>query len=123
MNKEQQELLDEAYENYEKNAVVGDVVDSHYVPATDKWNLYIKEEFSGKIKIDDRFAKKWGLKIEERELSLEERYDLIEKDKYTQFVKWQDYGTDRIKEVLDEKNVPTKLITITYNNKTIESYD
>ena len=46
-------------------------------------------------------------------MSLEERYDLIEKDKYTQFVKLQDYGTDRIKEVLDEKNVPTKLITIT----------
>ena len=66
--------------------------------------------------------KRWGLKIEERELSLEERYDLIEKDKYTQFVKWQDYGTDRIKEVLDEKNVPTKLITITYQGKTIESY-
>jgi hypothetical protein len=60
MNNEQQELLDEAYKNYEKNAVVGNVVDSHYVPATDKWNLYIKEEFIGKIKIDDRFAKKWG---------------------------------------------------------------
>ena len=112
MNNEQG-LLNEAYENYEKNAVVRDVVDSHYEPATDKWHLYNKEEFINKCKTDTEFSQRWGLKIEERELSLEERYDLIEKDKYTQFVKWQDYGTDRIKEVLDEKNVPTKLITVT----------
>jgi thymidylate synthase len=46
----------------------------------------------------------YGFQFYTRELSLEERYDLIEKDKYTQFVKWQDLGTDRIKEVLDEKN-------------------
>ena len=60
MNNEQQHIIDDAYDNYEKNAVVGDVVDSHYVPATDKWNLYNKEEFISKIKTDDRFAKKWG---------------------------------------------------------------
>ena len=115
MNKEQKELLDEAYKNYEKNAVVGDVVDSHYVPATDKWNLYIKEEFIGKIKIDDRFAKKWGLKIEERELSEEERYDLCaaQKSKMTA-ISEEDYI---------KYNIPTKVITITYNDKTIESYE
>ena len=61
------------------------------------------------------------LKIEEQELSLEERYNLIEKDKHTQFVTWQRLGTDRLKEVLDKLNVPTKKITITYNDKTIES--
>jgi hypothetical protein len=71
----------------------------------------------------DKFSERWGLKIEERELSLEERYDLIEKDKHSQFVKWQSLGTNRIKEVLDEHNVPTKQITITYNDKTIESYE
>jgi hypothetical protein len=60
MNSEQQQIIDEVYENYEKNAVVGDVVDSHYVPATDKWNLYNKEEFISIIKTNDRFAKKWG---------------------------------------------------------------
>jgi hypothetical protein len=60
MNNEQQQIIDDAYENYEKNAVVDDVVDSHYEPATNKWHLYNKEEFISKIKIDDRFAKKWG---------------------------------------------------------------
>jgi hypothetical protein len=110
MNNEQQELLDEAYKNYEKNAVVGDVVDSHYVPATDKWNLYIKEEFIGKIKIDDRFAKKWGLKIEERELTWDESNEYYNNH---QSLKVPYLGL----------KVPTKLITITYNDKTIESYE
>jgi len=50
----------DAFKNYEKKAVVGDVIDSHYEPATDKWCLYNKEEFISKIKTDDRFVKKWG---------------------------------------------------------------
>jgi len=116
MNNEQQELLDEAYENYvnkcnEDKWMKEIILD---LPFSNKsYGLYSQEEFINKCKTDPEFSERWGLKIDERELSLEERYDLIEKDKYTQFVKWQDYGTDRIKEVLDEKNVPTKLITIT----------
>ena len=112
MNKEQQELIDEVYEKY--SIIAG--MSTQVITLT-------KEEFINKCKTDTEFSEKWGLKIEERELSLEERYDLIEKDKHTQFVNWQSLGTDRIKEALDEKNIPTKLITITYNNKTIESYE
>jgi len=125
MNNEQQELLDEVYENYvnkcnEDKWMKEIILD---LPFSNKsYGLYSQEEFINKCKTDPEFSEKWGLKIEERELSLEERYDLIEKDKHTQFVKWQDLGTDRIKEVLDEKNIPTKKITITYNDKTIESY-
>jgi hypothetical protein len=70
---------------------------------------YNFEEFKNKILTDDKFNERWANGCT-RELSLEERYDLIEKDKHTQFVKWQDLGTDRIKEVLDEKNVPTRTI-------------
>ena len=43
-----------------------------------------------------------------RELTLEERYNLIEEDKHTQFVNWQSLGTDRVKEVLDKQNIPTR---------------
>ena len=50
----------DAFRNYEKKAVIGHVVDSHYEPATGKWNPYNKEEFINKIKTDDEFAKKWG---------------------------------------------------------------
>ena len=88
-----------------------------------KWTPYTQKEFINKIKTEPKFSEKWGLKIEERELSFEERWDLLEKDKHTQFVKWESLGTDRIKEVLDKENVPTKLITLTYNGETIESYE
>jgi phosphatidylserine decarboxylase len=64
MNNEQYEqIIDEAYDNYQKNAVVGDVVDSHYEPATNKWYLYNNEEFIDKIKKDDRFAQKWSVTV------------------------------------------------------------
>ena len=46
---------------------------------------------------------------------MEERYNLIEEDKHTQFVNWQSLGTDRVKEVLDEKNIPTRAISLMYN--------
>ena len=127
MNKEQQELLDEVYKKY---------ADSHWTPPSNpKGKLlsdqlfsvvpmeHSKENFINKCKTNTEFSKKWGLKIEERELSLEERYDLIEKDKHTQFVRWQSLGSDRIKEVLDELNIPRKIITIKYNDKLIESYE
>jgi hypothetical protein len=106
-------MMEEAYKRYMNN---WDKELPRIGPCT-------QEEFINKIKTDNEFAKKWGVKVEVRELSLEERYDLIEKDKHSQFVKWQSLGTNRIKEVLDEHNIPTKLITITYNNETIESYE
>jgi len=64
----------------------------------------------------------FGFQVYTRELSLEERYDLIEKDKHTQFVKWQDLGTDRIKEVLDEKNVPTRAISLMWNQRSVDTF-
>jgi thymidylate synthase len=64
----------------------------------------------------------YGFQVYTRELSLEERYDLIEKDKHTQFVKWQDLGTDRIKEVLDEKNTPTRAISLMWNQRSVDTF-
>ena len=70
------------------------------------------------IKSDVEYGRRWGLKIEERELSLEER---------TEYKKKRD-GISRTfvsytHQMLDNSNIPTKLITITYNNETIESYE
>jgi thymidylate synthase len=53
-------------------------------------------------------------------LSLEERYNLIEKDKHTQFVNWQSLGTDRVKEVLDELNIPTRTISLMFNMRSTD---
>lgn len=120
MNNEQyQQIIDEAYENYNKSF---EPTDSPYdfrikglfgAPVT-------KEEFTNKCKIDSELSEKWLLKIEERELSLEERNEWfkINLNGNNPFMKsdWKDYE-------LDQQNVPIKLITITYKDKTIESYE
>jgi len=64
----------------------------------------------------------YGFQVWTRELSDEERYDLIEKDKHIQFVKWQDLGTNRIKEVLDEKNVPKRAISLMWNQRSVDTF-
>ena len=121
------QMIDEAYKNYENKIKLQNnwevtlrVMDINTIGQQE---LLSQEEFINKCKTDSEFSEKWGLKIEERELSLEERYDLIEKDKHKQFVTWQSHGTDRIKEVIDEQGVPTKLITVTYKDERVEIYE
>jgi len=108
MNNEQQELLDEAYNSY--LTYIHNVVQGENQIYGD-W--YGKEEFINKCKTDLEFSEKWGLKIEERELTWDERHELAETK----------YQIDDVDDVLDKEGIPTKLITITYNNKTIESYE
>ena len=122
MINEQQELLDEAYENYLQH------YDDEYNEEQKKiqknplhWmemkytNIrpYPKEEFIDKCKTDTEFSETWGLKIEERELSDEESIFHYEKELYSPL------------RIIDPKIpvMPNKLITITYNDKTIESYE
>ena len=110
MNKEQQELLDEAYKNYLKWA------NEH--SKTHLYEPYIQEQFINKCKTDSEFAKKWGLQIEERELSESERVQIYYKKHNKGRV-----GNKITKFILNNDNIPTKLITITYNNEKIESYE
>jgi hypothetical protein len=93
VNKEQQELLDEAYENYLKEcenlsskSILSDMQAFYKGPITpgpqDSRKIaspYPIKEFINKCKTDPEFSEKWGLKIEERELSFEERLDLLKK--------------------------------------------
>ena len=121
MNNEQQELLDKAYENYcsifTKKYNGENLKLNQYPLSEDVIHRLIlsQEEFINKCKTDTEFSKKWGLQIEERELSEEERYDLCatQKSKMTA-ISEEDYI---------KYNIPTKLITITYNDKKLESYD
>jgi hypothetical protein len=62
------------------------------------------------------FSEKWGLKIEERELSLEERNNVYKKQ-------WEPGASELSHDRFNSLNIPTKIITITYNDKTIESYE
>jgi hypothetical protein len=70
------------------------------------------QEFINKIKTDKEFSEKWGLKIEERELSHDERIILMNKKLGVTDTLPQYYNTD---DEMDKNNVPTKLITVTYN--------
>jgi len=64
----------------------------------------------------------YGFQVYTREFRIDERYNLIEKDKYTQLANWQDLGTDRLKEVLDEKNVPTRAISLMWNQRSVDTF-
>ena len=124
MNKEQQELLDNVYKNWfekgrtEFEEFADPMFMSEDALGEEKFHKISKEWFIEQIKTDTEFSERWGLKIEERELSLEERVKLtIGTEEY------RNYTEERWKEYIGTKSIPTKLITITYNNKTIESYE
>ena len=122
MNKEQLELLDEAYEIYLNGGDIKWLKEIEINTPLGKMNMpvpYSKEEFINKCKTDTEFSEKWGLKIEERELTDKERIELAGgkiQEKYPALIEMS-------LRICDEREIPTKLITITYNDKTIESYE
>lgn len=125
MNKEQQELLDEVYHNYskeyEKDNSVGLTLLVQRIDGKTMYTKPDKEMFISLCEYDKHFSEKWGLNIEERELSHQERSDLKNSPPY-------EYGKPANGKLIDERllnsnNVPTKLITLTYNNEIIESYE
>ncbi len=116
MNKERyNQIIDEAYENYCKSFDTQSEIESHSFDTDPMTKIMFVE----KIKNLDWFSEKWGLKIEERELTYEEReLILLETDDWL-----RTSTTQEVKLALKESNIPTKLITLTYNNETIESYE
>jgi hypothetical protein len=107
MNKEQQELLDGAYENYLKGGHIKWLNQMEVNTPAGKMNIpipYTQEEFINKCKTDSEFSQRWGLKIEEQTI-------LEQVDQNNPVLK----GSTAL--------YPRKLITITYNDKTIESYE
>jgi hypothetical protein len=113
MYNEQQELLNEVYRHYLME-------DAKILPNMSKEKMtelgygLSQEEFINKCKTDPEFSEKWGLKIEERELSLEERRKLANYDSV--------FVSPMTVESWDRNKIPTKLITTTKITK-IESYE
>ena len=137
MDKEQEQIIDEVYQNYLTNFIPPtcppnlDVQPSYYEPMTKEW--FIKSIKEKGLR-GEEFSEKWGLKIEERELIREERYNLISsktghsegnidlRKKINNF-EGNIPGVSYHEEWWDSFKIPTKLITITYNNEKIESYE
>jgi hypothetical protein len=126
MNKEQQDILNDAYNRYRATIIKEFYEDTKELR---KWATvegpggHTKEEFINKCKTNTEFSEKWGLKIEERELSWEERSKLLSTEQFYEFGFLSPFTDVIINYYLNQKNIPTKLITITYNDKTIESYE
>ena len=131
MKEKYNQIIEEAYENYSKwvnsenrkgnddaNALrkKGILVKQYYV------SKLSQEEFINKIKTDSDFSERWGLKIEERELSHDERFELYKKvcgrelQPHITGINFKQFH-------FDEFNVPTKLITLTYNNEKFQTYE
>ena len=142
-NEKYNQFIDEAYENYydkaknyttedlfyNKLSGVGDVIEGMLIAHTRDFRPYSQEEFINKIKTDKEFSEKWGLTIEERELSYKERWFLAYNET---FEEWDDKNWKNgdliiprcsLDDEWTEQGIPTKLITIIYKETKIETYE
>jgi hypothetical protein len=110
MNKEQEQIIDEVYEKY--SIIAG--MSTQVVSLT-------REEFIHYIKTDVKFSETWGIKIEEHILTFEERHMLWDWEGKEANV--SPFMEKQLSSMLDKENIPTKLITLTYKENKIESYE
>jgi hypothetical protein len=95
-----------------------------------------KDKFIEKVTNNYGFGQLFGISLNERLLSFEERWDLSEKYGYRKKggeipsetetfngVNEREEFNSMMNDPVMGANLPTKLITITYNDKTIESYE
>lgn len=127
------QIIDEAYEDYR----------NHFLGYDD---VPTKDVFVFECKTDKDFSERWGLKIEERELSIDERREISPNSKTSNLFKdlcidfcsdvnlgcWNDSMplsefSEDIQKVIhssyDDENIPSKLITVAYKNETIVIYE
>jgi hypothetical protein len=117
MSNEQQELLDEANNNYLNKCLDKKwMKENVFFDGSSNHHLYLKEEFIHRCKTDSEFSEKWGLTIEERELSLEERVSIWDNTH-------NPAGNIFTHNQYDENNIPKRAISLRYNHKTITSYE
>jgi hypothetical protein len=124
MNKEQEGLIELVGQEYTKWFYDNAVPSVSGKPILNGEGILTKGGFISKCKTNPEFAKQWGLQIEERELSFEERHLMYCKSfKNTDDNHKGSSDIDKMTKYHNNRNIPTKLITVTYNNKTIESYE
>ena len=125
-NERYNQIIDEAYKNYLKKG--------QQEANTDKENKTFlplpKEQFINKCKTDAKFSERWGLKIEERKLSLGERGEIFRKEYPNKSVDDFAPGGMEVQSLnhqlntrYNNANIPTKLLTVTYKNEIIEVYE
>jgi len=130
MNKQRyNRIIDDAYKNFKNNfPMKKSNPPKDYINS--KGQLLTKDQFIDKCKIDNEFSERWGLKIEERELSLGERGELFRKTyPYNSVDDFAPEGMEiqslshQLNTRYEKAKIPTKLITVTYKNEIIKIYD
>jgi hypothetical protein len=139
MSKERyNQIIDDVYKNYkslthnknEKNGNYGDYSKWVDNPLISGVQHLTKDSFIQLIKIDADFSQRWGLKIEERELSQEERLEIgieklnvVEEIDESDLRKYIEDSVFNMTRLLNDKSIPTKVITTKYQNETVITYE
>jgi hypothetical protein len=116
MNKEQEGLIELVGQEYTKWFYDNAVPSVSGKPILNGEGILTRGEFINKCKTDGEFSEKWGLQIEERELDMMERWVIADLTPNMEEFDFANY-------MCDKHNVPTKLITVTYKETIIESYE
>ena len=110
------QIIDEAYENY-YNYMTTNFMETRWCKVeispdgkSIMGRMCNRDEFIIESKTQPGFSERWGLKIEERELSDDRLIKLVE---------------EKVKnhEPFKSEDFPKRVITVTYNNGTIEIYE
>ena len=115
------QIIDEVFINYCQTKIEKTSTGEIWISYAGHYGNISKEDFINKCKTDNEFSEKWGLKIEERGLTLEERHQIslsrighdgiADRDNIT----WH--------ETYNKTGIPTKIITLTHNNETVITYE
>jgi hypothetical protein len=116
MNKEQEGIIELVGQEYTKWFYDNAVPSVSGKPILNGEGILTRGGFINKCKTNPEFSEKWGLNIEERELDMMERWKIADLTPNMTEIDFANY-------MCNKYNVPTKLITITYNDKIIESYE
>lgn len=134
VNKELLDWVEEVYDNYLSNFVIPicppelDVQPEFYLPMKKEWFI---ESLLEDNQRGDIFRQKWGIELVIKKLTFEERQDYtlrkyknISRDEYYNTFHWGQLESNEewVKDMNNEK-IPTKLIKIIFNNKSITYYE
>jgi len=123
MSKERyNQIIDEVYKNYLGRYKQDKTPGIVYYTDPLQFRPYTEEEFTNRIKTNKELSERWGLKIEERELSLEERYKLVNIISKEKLPGEPSYTEEQQHSMLDELT-PKRAISLTYYNEKLEIYE
>ena len=100
------------------NQIIDEVYNKYLTRYMGYEDVPSKELFLFEIKNNTEFSERWGLKIEERGLSENERYKIFDERGYE--FRMNNWSKE---EQYDKANIPTKQITLEYNGTKIEIYE